>query len=98
MVFDARDKELAIGNHVRYVDTGTVGEIVDVKTEEGLDWVKIDKTELLEILNRASKEKEYTIREKVAQILILVDNETFNDLKTYLKNDENYYVRNVFKP
>ena len=23
---------------------------------------------------------------------------TFNDLKTYLKNDENYYVRNVFKP
>ena len=59
---------------------------------------EIDKTELLEILNRASKEKEYTIREKVAQILILVDNETFNDLKTYLKNDENYYVRNVFKP
>ena len=46
MVFDARDKELAIGNHVRYVDTGTVGEIVVVKTEEGIDWVKIDKTEL----------------------------------------------------
>ena len=46
MVFDARDKELAIGNHVRYVDTGTIGEVVDVKTEKGIDWVKIDKTEL----------------------------------------------------
>ena len=46
MVFDARDKELAIGNHVRYVDTGTIGEVVDVKTENGIDWVKIDKTGL----------------------------------------------------
>ena len=46
MVFDARGKELAIGNHVRYVDTGTIGEVVDVKTENGIDWVKIDKTKL----------------------------------------------------
>lgn len=46
MVFDARDKELAVGNHVRYVDTGTIGEIVDVKTEKDIDWVKIDKTGL----------------------------------------------------
>ncbi|WP_407421093.1 DUF2098 domain-containing protein [Methanobrevibacter sp.] len=46
MVFDARDKELAIGDHVRYVDTGTIGEIVDLKTENGIDWVNIKKTEL----------------------------------------------------
>lgn len=56
----------------------------------------IDKTLLLEILTKASKEKEYTIREKVAQILILLDSSEFNSLKNILKNDENYYVKTVF--
>lgn len=46
MVSDARDKELAVGDHVRYVDTGTIGEIVDLKTEDGIDWVNIEKTGL----------------------------------------------------
>ena len=46
MVFDARGKELAVGNHVRYVDTGTVGKVLDIKTTDGVDWVKIDKTNL----------------------------------------------------
>lgn len=46
MVFDARDKELAVGDHVRYVDTGTIGEVVGLKTEDGIDWVKIEKTGL----------------------------------------------------
>jgi len=58
---------------------------------------KINKEELLQILKRAALEKEYTIREKVAQILIITDDEIFDDLKTVLKNDENYYVREVFK-
>ena len=56
----------------------------------------IDKESLFEILTRAAQEKEYTIREKVAQILVLVHNEKFNELKNTLKNDENYYVRVVF--
>lgn len=51
---------------------------------------------LLNILSRASKEKEYTIREKAAQILVLRNNSIFNELKTSLINDDNYYVRNVF--
>ena len=46
MVLDARDKEIALGNHVRYVDTGTIGEVIDMKTKEGIDWVKIEKTNL----------------------------------------------------
>lgn len=48
------------------------------------------------ILSRASKEKEYTIREKVAQIIITLDNNIFLDLKNKLSKDENYYVRTVF--
>ena len=58
----------------------------------------VDKESLFEILTRASKEKEYTIREKVAQILVLVHDKKFDELKSTLKNDENYYVRVVFNP
>lgn len=46
MAFDARDKEIALDSHVRYVDTGTIGKVIDMKTQGGSDWVKIDKTNL----------------------------------------------------
>lgn len=46
MAFDARDIEINIDDYVRYVDTGTVGKIIDVKTEDDIEWVKIDKTNL----------------------------------------------------
>ena len=46
MVFDARDKEITLDDHVRYVDTGTIGKVVEFKTENDIDWVKIDKTNL----------------------------------------------------
>ena len=46
MAFDAREKEIDVGNHVRYVDTGTIGQIVEIKTENDIDWVRIDKTDL----------------------------------------------------
>ena len=46
MVLDARDLEIPLESHVRYVDTGTIGKVVDVKTQDGIDWVKIDKTNL----------------------------------------------------
>lgn len=46
MVLDARDVEITLDSHVRYVDTGTVGKVLDIKTTDGVDWVKIDKTNL----------------------------------------------------
>ena len=46
MVLDARDIEIPLDSYVRYVDTGTIGQVVDVKTQDGVDWVKIDKTNL----------------------------------------------------
>ena len=46
MVFDARGLEIALGSYVRYVDTGTIGKVVDIKTQDGMEWVKLDKTEL----------------------------------------------------
>lgn len=57
----------------------------------------IPYTEMNTILERAAEEKEYTIREKVAQILVLLDGENFATLKQKLSADENYYVRQVFK-
>ncbi len=58
---------------------------------------ELDKENLYRILTRISCEREYTIREKAAQILILTKEELFKDLKEQLKNDDNYYVRTVFK-
>lgn len=58
---------------------------------------EIPKKVLLLILERAYNEKEYTIREKVAQNLLLINDADFIQLKELAKNDENYYVREVFK-
>lgn len=46
MVVDARDLEITLDAHVRYVDTGTIGKVLDMKVENEKGWVKLDKTEL----------------------------------------------------
>lgn len=57
----------------------------------------IEEQELLRILSRACQETEYTIREKAAQIVIQIKSNAFKELKETLLNDNNYYVREVFK-
>ena len=51
---------------------------------------------LLPILERASQEREYTIREKAAQIIVLLQAKELAPIRERLMVDENYYVRNVF--
>ena len=46
MASDARDKEISIDDYVRYVDTGTIGKVLDIKTEDEIDWVLMAKTDL----------------------------------------------------
>lgn len=58
----------------------------------------IDKNLLFAILSRASGEREYTIREKAAKIIVKLPQTEFPELREILKKDENYYVRQVFKP
>lgn len=53
----------------------------------------IPSNRLFEILEKTSQVKEYTIREKTAQILALTDNTIFMPLINNLKKDENYYVK-----
>lgn len=46
MVLDARDIEIPLESYVRYVDTGTIGKVIDMKTRDEVDWVLIDKTDM----------------------------------------------------
>ena len=46
MVVDAREIEIPLDSQVRYVDTGTIGKVIDMKTVDDVDWVKLDKTDL----------------------------------------------------
>jgi len=46
MVLDARGFEIALDSYVRYTDTGTIGKVLDIKSENNINWVKLDKTEL----------------------------------------------------
>ncbi len=54
-------------------------------------YVYIDDKVLYEILSKSCLQNEYTIREKVAEILRISGK--FPDLYVNLKNDENYYVK-----
>ena len=49
------------------------------------------------IIDRASQEREYTIREKAAQIISLLASDTSANIRERLEKDENYYVRNALK-
>lgn len=57
-------------------------------------YMEIDNTKLKQILEQGAEQSEYTIREKVAQIVRLAGG--FEDLKNKLEQDENYYVRAIF--
>ena len=57
-------------------------------------YMNVDNIKLNEILIKGSEQSEYTIREKVAQI-IQISGE-FSDIRNKLQLDENYYVRAVF--
>ena len=48
MVFDARDKEISIDDYVRYIDTGTVGKVLDTRIEKTGLWYKSKLVEILD--------------------------------------------------
>ena len=57
-------------------------------------YMDIEKSTLETILSKGAEQNEYTIREKVAQVVKLSG--CFQELEEKLKFDENYYVRAVF--
>lgn len=55
----------------------------------------IEQSKLFMILERSASQTEYTVREKVAQIIIHAN--ILPNLQNELKKDENYYVRAAFE-
>lgn len=51
MILDGRGIEINQDYYVRYTETGTVGKVVDLKTENKSNWVKLDKTGLWYLSN-----------------------------------------------
>lgn len=61
------------------------------------DKLNISKN-ILEIVDLTSKSKDYTIREKTAKLIsVLEKNDVFIDIIHHLKNDENIYVYKYFQ-
>ena len=85
--FIFRDKKYVINKQLfkLYWCLESVKIIYDYINSETLD----------EILKRSALQEEYTIREKVAQIIVKYD--SYAEMQNMLKNDKNYYVRAVFK-
>lgn len=54
---------------------------------------EIEPNEIYKILIKTSDFEDYTIREKSAKILTKLTDKRFDELKTKLKEDSNYYVR-----
>ena len=46
-----------------------------------------------ELIRQLSKIEEYTIREKIAQIITIGAFKDISDVKDILKNDDNYFVK-----
>ncbi|AAM02881.1 DUF2098 domain-containing protein [Methanopyrus kandleri] len=66
--------ELQVGDYARYVRTGTVGKVVDVKEREDGRWIQLDSTGLYyhedyveKVEKKESKEKEETDIEEVVE-------------------------------
>lgn len=57
-------------------------------------YMDVEKSTLKTILSKGAEQNEYTIREKVAQVVKLSGD--FQELTEKLKFDENYYVKAVF--
>lgn len=45
-VKDGRGKTVEIGSFIRYIGTGTIGKVIDIKRENSLDWIKLENPEL----------------------------------------------------
>ena len=71
---DANDVPISIGSNVRYINTDTIGEIIEIKTDDEGTWALLDTTQLyyrvdtLQITDRkANVSKEYTISKEDAK-------------------------------
>jgi len=84
MVVDRYSREITVGSHVRYINTGTTGEVVDIKEKDCHVWVLLDnelmyRPEYLEVIKykEHSNKKDIIDEEYIEKI---VDNEKLSDI------------------
>ncbi|MBW9223602.1 DUF2098 family protein [Methanothermococcus sp. SCGC AD-155-E23] len=82
MALDVRGREISPGSYVRYINTGTLGTVMDILEREGEIWVLLDnnlmyRPEKLEVIEHKKKDRE--IKEKIEDIL---EREEIKDIDT----------------
>ena len=61
--FDIRGREMKVGDYVKYINTGTVGEVTEIMEDDEGIWALLGSTELyykiefLELTDEVTKEK-----------------------------------------
>ncbi|MDV0445930.1 hypothetical protein MmiAt1_15340 [Methanimicrococcus sp. At1] len=45
-VFDIRGREMKVGDYVKYINTGTIGEITEIMEDDEGIWALLDSTDL----------------------------------------------------
>ena len=48
-VTDKLGREIEIGSYIIYTNVGTIGEVLDIRTDENGSWVQIAKNELTKL-------------------------------------------------
>ncbi len=83
---DSRNNILEKGLTVRYIRTGTIGEISNIKNENEIGWVQLDENELwydssyVEIIEKREHKKE--IKKEISH------DEKLEKIKTQIKFDD----------
>ena len=90
IVLDARDIKIDLGSYVRYIDTGTVGKVIDFKNEEDVPWIKLEKTNLWYVANLVEvlDPKDLEIKDSPSEDDKKLDIEAIKDKKDKYENME----------
>jgi len=83
MVKDINGKEIKIGSYVRYINTGTIGTVVDIIEKDGKIWVLLDNdlmylSDTLEVIEDIKKYKKEEIDEE--KIKEMMDEESLTNI------------------
>jgi hypothetical protein len=65
--FDIRGRQIKVGDHVKYINTGTVGKVLEIMEDDEGIWAYLESTELyykIEFLESAEETPIAAIRRK----------------------------------
>jgi hypothetical protein len=87
IIQDIRGKKIEFGSYIRYMGTGTIGKVIEIKEENEEGWLKLEKpdlwysSEFVEVVGENSskssddKYREYSDRDNIKDL-----NDDFTDI------------------